>query len=163
MSPVRNFLEKPIAFWEQLEDARAVTSFFALERWLNDNIPVPGEVFREFVKRLYQSNALVHGELEVGERRVDLARISCPLLLLTAKNDHLVAPAATEGIRRRVGSRDVTSLGANGGHVGLVVGASAHAKLWPAVMRWTADRSTPAAALARAAAPGPTPYLQPVT
>jgi polyhydroxyalkanoate synthase subunit PhaC len=163
MSPVRNFLEKPIAFWEQLDDDRAVTSFFALERWLNDNIPVAGETFREFVKLLYQSNTLARGEFELGGRRVDLARIACPVLLLTAKNDHLVAPAATEGIRRRVGSRDVTSMSASGGHVGLVVGATAHAKLWPAATRWTADRSRPVAALARAPAPAPAPHVQPTT
>jgi polyhydroxyalkanoate synthase len=164
MNPIRNFLDKPIGFWEQLDDARAVTSFFALERWLNDNIPVAGETFREFVKKLYQGNELVRGALTLGGRRVDLARLTCPLLLLTAKNDHLVAPVATEGIRPHVGSRDVTSISASAGHVGLVVGAKAHAKVWPAVMRWTAERSTPPARLARvAAAPSPVIHLPPPT
>lgn len=144
MNPVRNLIDKSIAFWEHLDDPRAVTSHFALERWLNDNIPVAGATFREFVKNLYQANQLVRGELQVGGRRVDLARITCPLLLLTAEHDHLVAPAATEGIRPHVGSRDVTSMGASAGHVGLVVGAKAHARFWPAVMRWVGERSTPA-------------------
>jgi polyhydroxyalkanoate synthase len=166
MSPVRNFIDKPIGFYEQMDDARAVTSHFALERWLNDNIPVAGETFRAFVKRLYQRNELVRGELVMGAsgRRVDLGRITCPLLLLTADNDHLVAPAATEGVRPHVGSRDVTSMSAPAGHVGLVVGAKAHARLWPAVTRWVADRSTPAAALARvpAATPSAARHLQPV-
>ena len=81
-----------------------------MERWVNDNIPVAGETFREFVKKLYQRNELVRGEFRLGGRRVDLRRITCPLLLLTAKNDHLVAPASTEGIRPHVGSRDVTSM-----------------------------------------------------
>jgi polyhydroxyalkanoate synthase len=146
MNPIRNFVEKPIAFYEQLDDPRAVSSFFALERWLNDNIPVAGETFREFVKRLCQRNELVRGELTLGGRRVDLARIACPLLLLTAKKDHLIAPEATEAIRSRVGSRDVTSLGIPAGHVGLVVGARAHATLWPEVTAWAATRSTPARA-----------------
>ena len=142
MNPVRNLIDKSIAFWEHLDDPRAVTSHFALERWLNDNIPVAGETFREFVKKLYQANQLVRGELQVGGRRVDLARITCPLLLLTAEHDHLVAPAATEGIRPHVGSRDVTSMGASAGHVGLVVGAKAHARFWPTVVRWVGERST---------------------
>jgi polyhydroxyalkanoate synthase subunit PhaC len=144
MNPVRNIADKAIAFWEQMSDGRAMSSHFALERWLNDNIPVAGETFRQFVKNLYQRNELVRGELRVGDRHVDLARITCPLLLLTAKNDHLVAPASTEGIRRHVGSRDVTSMGMSAGHVGLVVGGKAHATFWPEVTRWTAERSSPA-------------------
>jgi polyhydroxyalkanoate synthase len=165
MNPVRNFLDKTIAFYEQMDDARAVTSYFALERWLNDNIPVAGETFREFVRKLYQENQLVRGELELGGRRVELRRVTCPLLLLTAKHDHLVAPASTEGIRPHVGSSDLTSMGIGAGHVGLVVGAKAHAKLWPAVMRWAAERSTPAPGLLRLATPRPSPssvwHLQP--
>jgi polyhydroxyalkanoate synthase len=163
MNPVRNFLEKTIAFYEQMDDARAVQSYFALERWLNDNIPVAGETFREFVKKLYQENQLVRGELVLGEERVDLARIACPLLLLTAKHDHLVAPASTEGIRPHVRSSDVTSMSVGAGHVGLVVGAKAHAKVWPAVTRWAAERSTPPGGLARFPTVPAGRTLQPVT
>ncbi len=52
-----------------MDDASALTSYFALERWVNDNIPVAGETFREFVKKLYQRNQLVQGELRLGARR----------------------------------------------------------------------------------------------
>jgi polyhydroxyalkanoate synthase len=114
-----------------MDDPNSVANPFALERWLNDNIPVAGETFREFVSKLYQRNELVRGELRLGGRPVDLRRITCPLLLLTAKNDHLVAPASTEGVRPHVGSREVTSMGMSAGHVGLVVGGKAHAKFWP--------------------------------
>ena len=44
-----------------------------MELWVNDNIPVAGEAFREFVKYLYQGNRLVRGEFQLGGRRVDLA------------------------------------------------------------------------------------------
>jgi polyhydroxyalkanoate synthase len=144
MSPVRNFVDKPMAFWEQLDDARAVASTLALERWLNDNIPVTGETFRQFVKNLYQRNELTRGELTLGGKRVDLGRIKCPVLLLTARNDHLVPPASTEGIRPYVGSADVTSMGLGAGHVGLVVGGRAHQRFWPDVTRWAAERSASA-------------------
>jgi polyhydroxyalkanoate synthase len=155
MNPVRNILDKAVAFWEQMSEPRAMISHFALERWLNDNIPVAGETFRQFVKCLYQRNELVRGDLRLGGRRVDLGRITCPLLLLTAKNDHLVAPASTEGIRPHVGSRDVTSMGMSAGHVGLVVGGKAHAKFWPEVTGWAAARSP------RASAPGPAATAEP--
>jgi len=143
MNPIRNFFDKSIAFWEQMSDPEKVSSTFALERWLNDNIPVAGATFRTFVKNLYQRNELVRGQLFVGPRRIDLSRITCPVLLLTADNDHLVAPPSTEGIRPHLGSRDIKSMAIRAGHVGLVVGAKAHAKFWPEATRWAADRSTP--------------------
>jgi polyhydroxyalkanoate synthase len=112
-----------------------------MEHWINDNIPVAGETFREFVKKLYHADELVRGEFHLGDRRLDLGRITCPLLLLTAKKDHLVAPASTEGIRPHVRSADVASMTIDAGHVGLVVSSRARRELWPAATRWLADRS----------------------
>jgi poly(3-hydroxyalkanoate) synthetase len=65
-------------------------------------------------------------------------------LLLTAKNDHLVAPASTEGIRPHVASQDIKSMMIEAGHVGLVVGGKAQKTFWPAATRWVAERSAPA-------------------
>jgi polyhydroxyalkanoate synthase len=142
MRPVQNYLERSMALYEQLDDQQALTHFFAMERWINDNVPVAGETFRQFVKCLYQRNELVRGEFHLGPRRIDLGRIVCPLLLLTARNDHLVPPTSTEGIRAHVGSRDIELLTIDAGHVGLVVGGKAQKTIWPQATRWLADRST---------------------
>jgi polyhydroxyalkanoate synthase len=143
MKPVQNLMEKHVAFLEQLDNSRFVSNYFAMESWVNDNIPVAGETFRAFVKNLYQQNQLVKGEFRLGDRRIDLGRITCPLLVLTAINDHLVAPASTEGIVARVRSRDVVSMSIDAGHVGLVVGGKAHKSYWPKATGWLAERSTP--------------------
>ena len=37
-----------IALFERIEDDEFVDDFLTVETWLNDNIPVPGEVFRQF-------------------------------------------------------------------------------------------------------------------
>ena len=142
MKPVQNLLEKHLSLFDQMDDPRFVSNFFAMEHWVNDNIPVAGETFREFVKDLYQGNKLVRGEFYLGKRRVDLGEIHCPLLLLTAKNDHLVPPPSTEGILPHVGSRTRKSMMIDAGHVGLVVGGKAHKAFWPEAMGWLADRST---------------------
>jgi polyhydroxyalkanoate synthase len=140
MKPVQNLLEKNITLYEQLDDPRFLTNYFAMERWVNDNIPIAGETFREFVKNLYQGNELVRGEIQLDKRRVDLSRIECPLLLLTAENDHLVAPPSTERIRPHVSSRDVKAMRIDAGHVGLVVSSKAHKAFWPEAARWLAER-----------------------
>jgi polyhydroxyalkanoate synthase len=144
---VQNLLEKNIGLLENLDDRRFLSSYFAMETWVNDNIPVAGATFREFVHKLYQDNELVRGELELGQQRIELEQIRCPLLLLMADKDHLVVPASTRGIRRCVGSREVDELRIDAGHVGLVVSSKAHKTLWPAATRWLVERSSPAASL----------------
>ena len=143
MKPVQNLVQKHLAFFEQLDNPRFVSNYFAMEYWVNDNIPVAGETFRQFVKSFYQKNELVSGAFQLGARRVDLRKIACPLLVMTAENDHLVAPSSTEGVLAHVASRDVDTIRIDAGHVGLVVGGGAHKASWPKATQWLAERSTP--------------------
>jgi polyhydroxyalkanoate synthase len=142
LKPIQNTLQKTLSMFDNIEDPKFLANYFAMELWVNDNIPVAGETFREFVKELYQNNRLVRGELRLGDHRIDLRRITCPLLLLMAKNDHLVPPSSTEGIRPCVASQDVKSVVIDAGHVGLVVGGKAQRSLWPEATGWLAERST---------------------
>jgi polyhydroxyalkanoate synthase len=143
MKPIQNFLEKHLSFYEGLDsEPRVIAHHFAMERWINDNIPVAGKTFRQFVKNLYQDNELVRGELRLRGQRIDLGRIVCPLLLMAARKDHLVDPTSTLGIQPHVGSRDVEAVTIPAGHVGLVVGGEAHRTVWPQATRWLAARST---------------------
>jgi polyhydroxyalkanoate synthase subunit PhaC len=142
MKPVQNLIQKNISFWENIEDPKFLETFFAMEMWVNDNIAVAGEAFREFVKAFYQENRLVRGEFRLCGQLVNLRNIRCPLLLLAAKEDHLVPPSSTTGILPYVSSRDVSSVVVEAGHVGLVVSSKAYQRVWPAATRWLADRST---------------------
>lgn len=145
MKPVQNFVEKYTGFVENMHDEKFLDNFFAMEKWTNDNIPVAGETFREFVKCLYQRNQLVKGEFRLGNEPVDLRRIACPLLLLAAEFDHLVRPESTFGLAPHVGSRDVKKMTISAGHVGLAVSSKAHKQFWPEAARWIVEHSTPAA------------------
>jgi polyhydroxyalkanoate synthase len=142
MKPVQNFYEKYTTFYDKMYDPRFVENFLVMEKWVGDNIPIAGETFREFVKMLYQRNQLIKGEFRLNDVPVKLERITCPLLLLTAKDDHLVSPVSTTAIIPHVGSKDVKSMMINAGHVGLVVSSKAQKEFWPEATRWIADRST---------------------
>ena len=89
-----------------MADEDFVDEYFTMETWLNDNIAVPAEVFRQFVKDLYQRNLLVKNQLRVGRRAVDLKRITCPLLNLMATKDDLVPCSQSEPLGDLVGSSD---------------------------------------------------------
>jgi polyhydroxyalkanoate synthase len=142
MKPVQNYFEKLTGFAEKMDDDGFLENFFAMERWGNDNIPVAGETFREFVKYLYQRNQLVNGEFELRDKPVKLEAINCPLLTLTAEHDHLVPPCSTLAIEDHVSSKFVHHMSINAGHIGLAVSSKAHAQLWPDAAMWIADHST---------------------
>jgi len=145
MKPVQNYVTKYITLYDKLDDEKFVENYLAMEKWTNDNIPVAGETFREFVKKLYQRNELVKGEfrLGVGEEPIQLKRITCPLLVLTATADHLVPPGQTEGLLPYVGSTDTKAMRLNAGHIGLAVSSKAHKQFWPEATGWLAERSSP--------------------
>jgi polyhydroxyalkanoate synthase subunit PhaC len=141
LKPVRNTLVKNVSLFERLEDKKYVDEFLTMETWLNDNVPVAGEVFREFVKRLYQQNLLVQNRLTIGKRTVDLKRITCPVLNLMAEHDDLVPPAQSQPFNDLVGSDDRETIRHATGHIGMAMGSSAQREMWPHVVEWLAKRS----------------------
>jgi len=142
MKPVQNYYSKYITFFDKMDDDRFIENYFAMEKWTNDNIPVSGETFREYVKKLYQRNELIKGEFKLGNELVDLAKITCPLQILMASADHLVPPAQSESLASKVGSKDIKCRTLDAGHIGLSVSSKAHKVFWPEVTQWMADRSS---------------------
>jgi polyhydroxyalkanoate synthase subunit PhaC len=141
LKPIQNLIEKPIGLWERLDDESFLDDYFAMEGWLNDNIPVPGEVYRQFVKYLYQQNRLVKNQMPVGKHTVNLKNITCPVLNLMATKDDLVPCAQSKPLIDLVGSKDKKNIEFSAGHIGLAVGSRAQKELWPQVCDWLAERS----------------------
>jgi polyhydroxyalkanoate synthase len=141
LKPVQNLIEKPIHLFERLDDETFVDDFLTMEMWLNDNISVPGEVFREFVKGLYQQNLLAQNRMPVGQELVDLRKITCPILNIIGRSDDLVPCAQSLPFNDLVASTDRKSIVFPSGHIGLAVGSKAQTQLWPEVCRWLGERS----------------------
>ncbi len=141
LKPVQNYMEKYFNFYDKMEDEKFLEDFFAMETWLNDNIPVAGETFRQFVKYCFQQNLLIQGKLKLGNRTVDLKNITCPILNLMATHDHLVPCGQSQPFNDAVGSSDRKAIAFPAGHIGMAVGSRAHRDLWPQVCEWLNERS----------------------
>lgn len=141
MKPVQNLVSKYVSFYENVDNEQFIDNFFAMEKWLNDNIPVPGEVFREFVKYCYQENLLVENMLRINGKFVDLRKISCPVLNLIAEHDHLVPPASSRVFNDLISSKDKETIIFPTGHIGLSVSSKSLKDLWPKVGEWLIARS----------------------
>ncbi len=143
LRPVGNFIEKPLSFYEHMHEDKFLEDFFTTETWLQDNIPVPGEVYRQFVKYLYQKNLLTQNRMPVGKHIVDLRNITCPVLNIMAGKDDLVPCSQGMPFNDLVGSKDRKTILLEGsGHIGLAIGGRAQKEVWPQACQWLAQRTT---------------------
>ncbi len=140
LKPIQNLIEKPINFWEQIDNDKYVDDFLSMETWLNDNIPVPGKIYSQFVKCLYQHNMLTENKMRVGKRLVELKNITCPVLNLMAQFDDLVPCGQSAPFNDLIGSSDRQSMMIKAGHIGLAVGSKAQREMWPKVCDWLESR-----------------------
>lgn len=144
LRPVGNFIEKPINFYEHAHEEKFLDDFLTTETWLNDNIPVPGEAYREFIKYLYQQNLLTKGRMPIGKHLVNLKNITCPVLNIMAGKDDLVPCCQGTPFTELVGSTDRKTILLQGsGHIGLAIGGKAQKEVWPEACQWLAQRSEP--------------------
>ena len=127
---------------DNLHDDDFVRSFRMFDRWAADILPLAGEYFRETTKALMWDNRLVEGTMTVAGRAVDLTRITCPFLHVSAEHDHIVPPAASAPLIGMIGSTDKEEVTLKGGHVSLVAGGNAIRRLWPRLVQWLGQRST---------------------
>jgi polyhydroxyalkanoate synthase subunit PhaC len=74
------------------------------------------------------------------KQKVDLKKISVPILSIIAENDDLVSPDSSAAINDHISSKDKSILKSPGGHVELCIGGNAHRKLWPKVAKWLLSR-----------------------
>jgi polyhydroxyalkanoate synthase len=142
IKPIQNLIEKPLNFYEHMHEDKYLEDFMTTEAWLQDNIAVPGEVYREFVKYLYQKNLLAQNRLPVGKHIVNLQNITCPVLNIMAGKDDLVPCSQGMPFTDLVGSGDrKTMLLKDSGHIGLAIGGRAQKEIWPQACDWLASRN----------------------
>ncbi|HYM14810.1 MAG TPA: alpha/beta fold hydrolase [Dehalococcoidia bacterium] len=130
-----------VRLWDNLWNDQYVKHYRLFNKWTSDQIPFPGECFRQTTKELMWENKLLKGELDVGGKRVDLRRITCPVLNAMAQHDHIAPYEATHKLTALVGSEDKEDVVLKGGHVSLVAGMNAVTRLWPKLNQWLAVRS----------------------
>ena len=114
----------------------------ALQPWLDSDVPLTGQVFREAMCNAYWSRDLVKGRLRIGGRFAALENIRCPVLNVSGESDRLVPPVSSNALVDRLGRDVVTNLVFPATHLGLLLGASAHAELWPRIGAWLKAEET---------------------
>ncbi len=143
LNPARLMIDKYIGFLEQMDDKNFVENFIRMEKWIFDSPDVPGETFRQFITDCYQKNLLIQNKMEVGGQRVDLNRVTMPVLNFYGKFDHLVPPEACNRLTQTVGSRDTEDVCLDTGHIGIYVSSKCQREFAPKIAAWLKERDQP--------------------
>ncbi len=83
---------------------------------------VPGSMYLQIVKSLFQKNQLIKGELEVLGQRVDLGRLTQPLFLVAGEKDDITPSEQLFAAQHYVGSQSIHKEIVPAGHVGVFMG-----------------------------------------
>jgi len=144
LNPARLMIDKYVGFFENMADKTFVENFVRMEKWIFDSPDIPGETFRQFIKDCYQRNLLIQNKLVVGGKRVDLRKLSMPLLNVYGQYDHLVPPESCERLTAAVGSDDTEDICLKTGHIGIYVSSKTQKEFAPKIASWLGKREAPA-------------------
>ncbi len=140
LNPARLMIDKYVGLLENIDDKVFVENFVRMEKWIFDSPDVPGATFRQFMEDCYKKNLLIKNKMMLDGKRVDLKKITMPLLNIYGKYDHLVPPEACELLTGKVGSKDVQDDCLNTGHIGIYVSSSVQDKFAPRIVQWLKER-----------------------
>lgn len=140
-------ISRQLQLLENIDDPTHVERYRVFEDWFKYTQDIPGAFYLWLVENLFWRNRLIRGRLTVGGRRVDMAAIDCPLLLLAGSTDHITPAPQLFAAAEQVGTppADITYRTASAGHLGLFMGRDALRHDWPVLMETVYSHSVPGA------------------
>lgn len=103
---------------------------FDILAWNNDSTHMPVEMHSEYLRACYLHNAIVKpGAFTIGDTPIDLGKITAPLYVLGAENDHIAPWRATYLTTQHVGGESKYVL-TNAGHIAGIVNPPGGKKTW---------------------------------
>ena len=142
LSSFQKLITKPLAIARHLDDADYLAQLEAVDRFTDNMIAYPGRTFGQLYHRLLKGNALVEGTFEVGDRTLDVADITAPVLVFGGANDSIAPIGAVKAaVPLLTGSRDVRFEIVPGGHLGMLTGRKARTSTWPLLDAWIEEWS----------------------
>jgi len=141
LKPFEQGVEKYLKFLNNINNEKFVDSFLKIEKWLDETPPIPGQLFKEWMKGIYQDNLLIQNKMFVGNKQVLLENLSMPIFTQVAVGDHLVSPECSMPLHYAVSSTDKTLKLYPTGHVGMIASSFSQKKVLPELGEWLKERS----------------------
>ena len=138
----QKILGRPLSVLTHLDDADHLAQLEAVDRFRANMSAYPGRTFGQLYHRFVRGNALTTGTMEVGDRVVDLAAITVPVLVFAGNTDGIAPlPAVRAVVPLLTGSPDVRFEVVPGGHLGMLTGRGARETTWEVLDEWVEEWS----------------------
>jgi polyhydroxyalkanoate synthase subunit PhaC len=138
----QKILTKPLAVLTHLDDTDYLAQMEAVTRFMSNMTAYPGRTFGQLYHRFVKGNALATGRMPLGDRTVDLAAITVPVLVFAGNTDGIAPlPAVRAVVPLLTGSREVRFEIVPGGHLGMLTGRAARGTTWTVIDEWIAQWS----------------------
>lgn len=141
LKPFEQGIEKYLKLFRNIDNERFVDNFMRVEKWLSDTPPIPGELFREWIKNIYQKNLLIKNRMKIDGQRIDLGNIRMPVFTQIAVGDHLVSPECSMPLHYAIGSEEKTMRIYPTGHVGMIASGLSQKMVLPELGSWLSKKS----------------------
>ncbi|MFB9728122.1 alpha/beta hydrolase [Haloechinothrix salitolerans] len=123
-------LTKPAFIARNLLDTDALGKMQAVDRFISAMPAYPGRFYGQVNGRLMIHNDLARGTLKLGGRRIDLANVSVPVLLVAGTTDVITTEAAARGGVAVLTGTSVRFETTRGSHLGILTGPEARQTTW---------------------------------
>ncbi|MEU7628499.1 alpha/beta fold hydrolase [Nocardia sp. NPDC049220] len=112
----------------------------AVDRFMAEMPGYPGRFYGQLWGRLILNNDIGRGIVRLGARRIELAKVTAPVLLVGGPDDVITPAAAVRaGTRTLDGSAMVRYETAPGGHLGILAGPAARDTTWSYLDKFLAE------------------------
>src|SRR2546428_1775732 len=134
LSALDKMITKPVAILSHLDDREFLAQIEAVDRFTDNMIAYPGRTFGQLYHRFFRANDLAEGEVDLGGRRISLANVKAPVLVVAGAGDGIAPePAVRHLVDVLDNAAEVRFEVCPGGHLGVLTGRSARHTTWPRI------------------------------
>ena len=136
LTPIASMTKYNIGLARMEGNEAMMLNFLRMEKWIADRPDHPGEAARQWLNDLYRENQLVNGEFEICGEKIDLKKISCPVINIYAEQDHIIPVSCSKALGQFVSKKNYEEIGFPGGHVGVFVSRKAQGVVAGGLVDW---------------------------
>ena len=124
-------ITKPIAIARHLDDREFLAQIEAVDRFTENMIAYPGRSFGQLYHRFVRDNSLAHGQMQIGDRVVDVADLDRPLMVFAGSGDGIApVPSVRALLALAPNAKPARFEVVPGGHLGVLTGRAARRTTW---------------------------------
>jgi polyhydroxyalkanoate synthase subunit PhaC len=141
MRPFELIGKKYMRFLHNLSNEEVTEKFIRVEKWLQDAPDQTSTSFAELVHDFYQDNKLIKDEILINGRKVELSRVTIPVLNVMAREDEIIPVSASRVLKKYIKSKEYTEKIFPSGHIGIYISDKVGIAMPKSIALWLKKRS----------------------